>query len=463
MSTFEEELQAATDTRIPADFISGVKRVVQQRLTSLDPTLRLEDTQYFNHSAIPDFVATWPGEKDSRPIYLRDSYEAVRASQDATVLAAKEPVVLALHVQGTRPDLQTNSNEGRAGQVLVTDSAAVDVVRADPDADSPLGELVRANFIRGGRGLIDEPRASSLVQLERVPDGGQPRDNERTTALIGDSFSSDAATRIVRTAQLIALAGTPDLNADQIAQTSELVQGRLSLAELKHLLPWLLQQRRGASETFWRHVGSMMRFEDLESIRSELRELDLTPVIVANAAHWTAKRAYIGVSLPIAGGEDLEARREYWSFVDGALGIDFGEQRLSIAHLGTMLKPRKGTASIPWSRLSPALSGFQIAAVELKGIRRSVTVTAEQSDDIAEDVRDVTESLDDHYSVTRVDLRFAKPDQDGTTDAEVQFENELVVGDHGVAIRDTVRTALSVLNLGAVPDNDLPETLRATL
>ena len=52
--------------------ITAVKLVVANALHRVDPSTSIEDTGYFNHSFVPDFLLTWPRDADwSRDVYLR--------------------------------------------------------------------------------------------------------------------------------------------------------------------------------------------------------------------------------------------------------------------------------------------------------------------------------------------------------------------------------------------------------
>jgi hypothetical protein len=114
-----------------------------------------------------------------------------------------------------------------------------------------------------------------------------------------------------------------------------------------------------------------------------------------------------------------------------------------------MLKKRPGSISPAWDRVRPTLDGPRIGSIELKGIRRSVRLTAEESPDIRADVEDVTQSLDDAYFVDRVTVRATAPGgQEGLTDVEIRYDEGLVVADAGAALTDLTAVALNVLELG---------------
>lgn len=447
--TLADLLASAEDTPDPRAYISRVKAVMASELEQLDRTAKIEDTHYFNHSAIPDFVVSWDGERAKREVFLRHSYESVDDADDERYLADADAMVVALRPAAEEAhDREVGPAAG--SRLLVTDTAAVDVIGARESAhERPLTTLVQANFLRGARGHVGPIRAEQLLQMD---EGSSPA-GESAQTLIAESFAEDAAARITRTAELIALA----LDDEQHIAPS--VGGQLSLAELRSLLPWLLRQEGARSNAaFWQYIGTLFTFEDFEGIRQELAGLDVSPLVRANASSWSAKRAYVGLVVPTE--ESGDSRPVGWSFENAALGVDIGSRRLYLAHRGTMLKKRPGSVSPAWERVQPTLDDRRIGSIDLKGIRRSVRVTAEQSPDVRADVEDVTQSLDDAYFVDRVTVRVdAAGNSDGLVDLEVRFDEGLVVADGGASLRDLSSAALEVLELGRELDPGVLESL----
>lgn len=441
---FVETLNAAKDTRDAEDYVSRVKTAVKSELQSLDSSAVIEDTRYFNHSAIPDLVLNWPRENASRAIFLRHSYRSVLDADDFVYLSSENPVFMSLDTRERDDQASETALRETAGsaRTLLTDPTAVDVIGGDDLSGSPLADLVRANFIRGGRGLIDGDRAVSLV------DSAQENEPGEREHLIAESFTEDAAARITRTAQLIALALDPSFSFPEDGE-GPLVGGKLSAAELRHLVPWLLGQNEAIANTrFWRHLGDYVTFAELENIRADLADLDLTPLVIANANRWSAKWAYVGVATPVEEDGTHLVGSDFWSFRrGGAMGIDIGEQRLSLAHNGQLAsKGRDGTSSARWDQIKDTVSSDRLARINLRGITRSVILNAERSPDIRSDIQKVTDSLDDSYTVDQLVIREAKPEEEGITEIEVKLDNALVVSTSGAAIADLARVSLQVLN-----------------
>ena len=240
--TFTEALRTAMDTTDPRAYIERVKSVVASELRLLDVSAEVADTQYFNHSAVPDFVVTWPSERGERRIFLRDSYESIEAGDDEHYLAKIEPVLLSLDEAAPDFDRLSPRQVERSARTLVTNVEAIEVIGKSAGHDSsPLANLVRANFIRGARGHIDQARAGALIDTPALELHTESLGQQDLHALITDSFFEDAAARITRTARLIDLA--LHATGDDLREGLGSIGGKLSLAELRHLLPWLLTQR----------------------------------------------------------------------------------------------------------------------------------------------------------------------------------------------------------------------------
>ncbi|MFD6516598.1 hypothetical protein [Rhodococcus sp. NPDC060176] len=451
--TFTASIRAAMDTADGLEYIDRVKAVVRQQLEELDNTAHIDDTHYFNHSAVPDFVVRWPGERGERRIYLRDSYSSIAAGDDTHYLSKAEPVLLSLEGIEDRetpsPEIHNTGPLTPLSRTLVTDVSAVEVIAGVNGTEtSPLSGLVRANFIRGARGNIDHHKAELLV--DGSSDIDTRLDPDGLATLISDSFVEDAAARINRTAQLIELA-THATSEDLQARIS-LAGGALSLAELRHLLPWLLTQPQAIENTaFWRYIGTMMSFDDIERIRDDITELDISPLINANADHWEANWAYLGVSRRPVTDEPatmMPSSHNYrWSFESGRLGIDVGTQRILVAKNGRLIKARDNISAASWENLRGPLANYRLARVALHGIRRSITIDAEQSPDVRSDVEDVATSLDDRYYVTEATIRVSSTTTtNGLSDLLVDFGGSTVHARSGASIRDLTTIAGQVLN-----------------
>lgn len=447
LSTTQAAIDEAMTASRPADVIEGVKKAVHRELEELDPRAKVENTAYFNHSFVPDFVVTWHenGRNQRRDVYLRPSLESTLAAQDVQALGGHAPVLLSLH----RPEAPALEEAARRDvnehgpNVLLTGVAALDEFTGDPAADEPLQALVRPNLVRGGRGLISGDTLSSL----HVPLTGTEADVgrlERFSTLVRDLFIPAAATRLERAAQILEVGLTGDvtalvatLDADPAQQ---LLRGQLSDAEIDVLLPYLLGRDEVTTEpAFWAHVGGMLDLTRLEGMGSVLRGLDLTPLLTANIDTWTATRASLVLNAEDGGSPD----EGQWRLVGRTLATVQGPWRVNVTSDSRKLKGRDDSLAARWDELAPVLRGRPVTAVALHGLQRRVNVTADQASDVLGDVTTIRESIPDEFYVPAVTVKSSE--EDGASRIDLDFKKMLATASAPTAVGTLVEATVAVL------------------
>lgn len=447
MSDFLEALTATREAYRQDEYAHRVKDLISRKMHELDPDAKIEDTHYFNHSAIPDFVVSWPGAKASRDVFLRGSYAAIVASKEVEATSTSEPVFMSLDANqdftGESPPISPEmirEEPSKSSRTLLTDVRALgEILEPAPSDVTPLTKLVKSGFVRGGRGLIDEERAEVLVATVNA--------DSALSQVVHESFVEDVALQMERTATIIELALGGSRGEALAEGLLGKMTGRLSKAELQAILPWLLKQEKAVRDaSFWKRFGAMTSFKSVEDIAADLDGLDIGPLLLSNMDTWIAQRAYLGVSSQLSGDAQGDALKNLWSFRGGVLGMDAGIHRVSFSSDGRTLKGRDEDAAPAWHDLSEALKPFRLSSVNLRGITRSVRIDAEESDDIRQDVEDVATSLDDTYAVSEVALRFAPRDtKTGFSTVAVKFGKGLAVSELGTQIQDLARSSLQVL------------------
>lgn len=461
MSDFLDALAATREAYRQDEYADRVKKLIASKIHELDREAHVEDTHYFNHSAIPDFVVTWSGEKTARDFFLRGSYAAILTSKDVEATSSGDPVFMSLDANQDftteQPPISPEmikAEPSKSSHTLLTDVRALgEILEPKPTQVTPLTQVVRSSFVRGGRGLIDEDRAETLVS------SGEK--HEDLSKAVRESFSEDVALRMERTATIVDLA--LDEAHGQLITPDALAKmtGRLSKSELQAILPWLLKQDQTIRDTsFWRQFGAMTTLKDLEEISDELEDLDLGLLVLSNAGIWTAQRAYLGVSSQLVSEEiDDQALKSEWKFRGGVLGVDAGIHRVSFSSHGR-LKGRDESSAPAWDDLRETLETFRLASVNLRGITRSVRIDAEESEDIRQDIEDVAESLDDQYSVSEVALRFSpRETRSGYATVALRFGKGLAVSEGGSTIADLTQASLQVLAYRSPLEESLVEEL----
>jgi hypothetical protein len=444
----QQELRRVRSDHVREEYSSRVKTLFADYVQALDPDARIENTNYFNHSAIPDFILSWPDQRAKRGLYLRGSYAAILAANELGGVAGIDPIYLALdpleefELSGapkTRESIREAADLGGHHTLLTDVTAVATLGESDPSQESPLVRLVKSNFVRGGRGLIDAPRVSSLAGIDGPEHNSQP-----IGELIRESFSEEAAYRMERTAAILELAtsdASPDITWD------DRVSGRLSKAEIRAVIPWLLTDPATTSETsFWRSLARRIDFADLETEIDSLRGLDLTRLLEPNADLFLAGRAYAGLFLD--GVEDGAVAG--WQVIGKTIARHVGQRAARFAVLGTKLKAGGTHREPSWDMLSEALGQNKLERVTLHGVTRSVSIGAEQSEDIGGDAQQIVSSLGDTYFVSDVALRFVEmePEPRSVT-VDVDFGSRLAVAaSPGTASLASLMAALSLIDEG---------------
>lgn len=87
----------ALDTDSWDGAVSSVKQVMGRAIRELDETARLEVTNYFNHSFVPDYRITWPDPAvPDRDIYLRLGSSAEFIAGDLELIGDSRPIFIGL-------------------------------------------------------------------------------------------------------------------------------------------------------------------------------------------------------------------------------------------------------------------------------------------------------------------------------------------------------------------------------
>lgn len=482
MSDLVEALQEARELYVREDYATRVKQVFREHIEALEPDASIEDTLYFNHSAIPDFKLTWgrgAKNKSSRDIFLRSSYAAVVAGNETTQITNGDPIFLSIGTEQsveesgffmTKTDVSRVAQEARHS--LLTDAVAFRAMATPALDENPLSSAVRSNFLRGGRGLVDKPIADRLKLTSQDTHGN-------VADLIRENFFEDAVVRMERTALLVQWAVSPENSEDEL----ERINGSMSTAELRNVLPWLLGKAAASKDDrFWKALGSLFDLEQLEELADELNGYNLTNLVQANLATWSAKRAYVGLNISVNDSPTVEDQADLnesagepsadsgtlavdksagWRFDAGTLGLALGSSMIRISNSGNKLKSRPGSSTPEWSATADRLKDYPVRSVSVSGIKRAFRVDARESRNVKEDLEAVVDSVEDTYFVSHVDIMLPGPSAEDE-EVEVQpvtidFAGSIAIADHPVQIGALVRATASIMANKKL-DNKLQES-----
>lgn len=129
-----------------------------------------------------------------------------------------------------------------------------------------------------------------------------------------------------------------------------------------------------------------------------------------------------------------------------------GDYRLHITATGQRLKAHDGL-TVRWSDIQPVLEQFDLAAVDVLGLDRSLVL---KSTSVVEDIDAIRETVTDDYHVANVTVK-ARPDEDQVS---VQFNNSIAIAASTAPAGEIGRMALRLLGYRQpVLDTDVEEML----
>lgn len=435
MEPLEITLQEIEKIEDLVGYERALKNEVRSRIGQLDPSASVEETSYFNHSAVPDFMLKWPGRSKRRPLYIRRSYEEIVSGNNFEKLAATGVVLLSTGSRETPRSPSSLSHAGDSGSHIgdelesgrepadPVDDAQVEDARALPveyihdtlsrsraktlvtglpvldslssgrlEEGGPVASLIGSEILPGGRGLVDERVAGPLT-----------RPGPDALDALADTFDESTMAGIRFIAAITH--SEPEYGGDPPPFGRD-----LTTSEAANLIPWLLDDETLAdNEAVWFAVASHLPLQTLESIAHLIGGHDITPLAQGGQRIWTAKRAYQGLAELSDSGYIPEPR---WTMRGKLLTFEHGSVAHRFSTYGQALKPRNGTSSIPWSKYVDRLKEFDVIEVTLRGIDRTITISAGKSNDVKGDATAVSNSISDNYFVDSVTLQLGTIDEE---------------------------------------------------
>lgn len=458
MTTLVERIRYARSNFVREDYAHEVHRAVQDELRHSSSSPQVEATGYFNHTAIPDFILTWPGSKTERSLYLRGSYEAVLAMEDVSQTSQESSIFVGLNqprgevveAEPAPEALKVRVREAQAA--MVTDVAALGFPAEGGGKDSvsargPLGDLISSNILRGGRGLWDAEAYRSFEQ---------PATSLETLAQT--LFVPEVSSKIARTARIVDAFLDLDPGPERSVAVDAVIGGSLAPDEIAAILPWLLANHPDSERRVWTLLASVTNLADLQSVAHAFEEVDLTPLAEAALSTWRASRAFWGINVQADDGVPTNGGRQGWRMTAGRLEFSDGGLRLMFADDGRHLRGNRKGRTPEWSAFRKAFHPHSVVSASLTGITRSFVVDATQStSSVMDDVEAVTDSLEDTYYVTTAALML--PDPMKTEDVArvtADFTSDLALANgRDTTIENLFTVAKSMANLAGVSGSDV--------
>lgn len=385
----ETELAAALDIEDWEDSINRVKYIVSRSIVSVDDSVRIVPTQYFNHSNVPDLVLEWPsrGSKNRRNVYLRPTQDPRQIAVDVKNHAADRPIFIHLsnldrdHVPvPLRSNVESLSEAAKQTQSLVTELNAVTTLSST--SSSPTAKLLPSSVLRGGRGLIEAGTAAIAAATVGVGFDGAMEANGTATAKAIETISSVLApaeatelTSFLEAVWVASGGGAMDFPGPIHDLGSKLPPARLKL---------FLELIASESVEFWTRVGESVDLDSFADLNLVGEQPSLQTLLNAALPKLQARTCRIMQTERA----DQESDPFLWQVESGILSLRGYGRQAWVANKKEQLPHAIDTEARP-SPTSFSLrakdADISITTVELSGGGRSLVYRAEAEGNIADD------------------------------------------------------------------------------
>lgn len=421
MAALSEAMESAENETDLFEYVRLVKGAVIRSVEQMNPSVKIQDTGHFNHSAAPDLVLSWPDRRGERPLYVRRSYDELAAGRDVQRLAQVSPVFLSV---GRRDDTDRAETAQRLGvtevenrTVLVTNAATVDLfTESQNQQTSPLTGAVAAEILPSGQGLVDQDTAAPVL------DGSAD-----VLTQLSEVLSQEGLSSVSTVAGVVSAARGADV------PTTDDEPKPFSMQEARDLLPWLLRTEGVTDDgAFWQYIADRVTVQHLEGLAEELAGVELSAICNRGWTMWHAKGASLGLSMRAQGTEG--AGDDGWFMRGRLLTFESGDAAVRFATYGQALKDRGGLSSATWEAIQEGMTGARLMRIVLRGIVRTIRVEAEESGDVAEDTQSILSSVADQYYIDQVTLRYGLATENRLV--QVMFGDQIAHNDGEATVRD---------------------------
>jgi hypothetical protein len=289
-------LDSALALADPTDTVESVKSVVSAELSALDSGMCIRWTDYFNHSFVPDLVATWPkSDRPDRYIYLKFNHELGHLFDDLSLVVDKQPIVFGLTAtpRGNGDGTVRIARKSQDTDTLVTDAAGIETV-LDARSNDFL-RLVAGAVAHGGRGLLDRPAAQDVTRsVAHGFDGArltEPVPTRRAVDALDTVLNPATAGRMVRLLQAVWVGSGGHI--DTFPGRPEAGDGISDEA-----LEFLLCLEEIPDANFWDRIGREVPIAQLTRVNLPAGSTNLDHLMRVNADRYAARSCRVHVEAP---------------------------------------------------------------------------------------------------------------------------------------------------------------------
>ncbi|MGW3858333.1 hypothetical protein [Micromonospora arida] len=429
--------------------IRDVKTIIAREMTEIDSSLDVRATDHFNHSFFPDFVVSWRenGTDQRRDIFLRNDSTSV-LYQDVDRMEKGNEVFLGIRSSKADPDTRAELATALVGdsQCLVSDAASLDsfATRTAPaETSSVLPGVAARVWIRGARGLLDQPAVAELQDQVAVGGSAMMRgsvdDGRAVVWAVRRNFRSEYAKRIERVMQIMWLSAGNPLSSFPGRHT---MSTQLSESEIRWLLPFLLRAAH-VDDDFWRLVGEVIDLRLLQSLGDVGESPNLDRLITVNLDRLLVTQAMLhrrNVSLHPSLNEP------HWSIRSGLLTLGAeGFDCHVVDDKRKLANSRHGSWPTYLDDIQARLERYRLQEIAFSSPAATVDVKSATSQGLAgRQATDITGSLGAMGGIAKVAVRPAG----GDCNIMVNFLRGTAETDERSQIQNLVTTAIDLIYQG---------------
>jgi hypothetical protein len=248
--------------------IDGAKTAVIAALEATNSGAEFHATDYFNHSFIPDIVATWSGaidEAEQRFIFLRPNHLPAFVQADVQRLADLKPSFVILTEEDPDLDEIEGADDLRLDDTAIANTYALDVLGA-PDGRLRREHLASTLFLRQARGIIGRVGASTLDAAAGGFNGAIEGDADTVSASLQvfSRFLQDDAAASINRAMYYMWQGATAKQYPGVAP----IDGWLEPSEVVEILRHLLQRSEIISPQYWERLAEHVTLDELQGLET---------------------------------------------------------------------------------------------------------------------------------------------------------------------------------------------------
>ncbi|GIG90738.1 hypothetical protein [Plantactinospora endophytica] len=381
MSQFDDAITGLVGES-PRERISAIKAAVVDNLRAADSRMRIETTDHFNHSFVPDLILSWPGQNENRRIYLRTSYRIWDLLRDVDLLANDQPILMPLVPMREEEDedasvLHERTKESRT---LVTNPYGLEAFAEGRDT-TPIVALLTHAILQGGRGVITTRRAREISgQVAAGFSGARDAAYEATSAAVAVNESNLDPHRASQMNRLLHA-----LWIGSGAPPSEFPRATGAMATLdEEALRFVLEMPDLEDDTFWHGLGFGLTTERLCQLVDFPANANLQRLLQHSAYRLTAKACRV-VATPQRRMEDVPR----WSITSNTLTLQSPRYRIHFAPRSVIDLPEstsvRETVSVSELKRRAENAEVEVAEVRLSNGDATVAYTSAERPDVVQD------------------------------------------------------------------------------